>query len=264
MFIVKLAVLEDLHILAKLRTNEQIRVPSVRVINAEGEQLGVIATFEALRIARNDGLDLVEVAPKENPPVCRILDYGKFKYQQQKKEHKSRKKQHVNELKELRLRPKTDKHDLGIKVNRARGFLQEGYKVQFTMIFRGRERMHQDRGRDMFRLIGQMLADCAKIEREGRLEGRRMIIIMAPGAVTPGSTPKPKPAAAPAQPKPPAVPAQPKPAQAAATEEAAPAPVQAESPVPEVVEPPQIDQSPPNVAEATPADDSTEESKPTA
>jgi translation initiation factor IF-3 len=192
-----------------MRMNEQIRVPRVRVISETGEQLGVLITREALDRARSVGMDLMEVAPNENPPVCKIMDYGKFKYQQQKKEHIARKKQHVHEMKELRMRPKTDDHDIGIKLTRAREFLEDGSKVQFTMIFRGREQLHQDIGRETFREIIVKLDDVGKIERESRMEGRRMIMIMAPkGVKKPVSAPKPagKPGTGkPPEPKPQAV-----------------------------------------------------------
>ncbi len=163
-----------------MRINEQIRVPKVRVISETGEQLGILSTRDAIDRARNNGLDLMEVAPNENPPVCKIMDYGKYKYQQQKKEHMARKKQHVQELKEVRMRPKTDDHDINIKLNKAREFLEDGSKVQFTMIFRGREQMHQHIGRETFQEILTKLDDVGKVERETRLEGRRMIMIMAP------------------------------------------------------------------------------------
>jgi translation initiation factor IF-3 len=180
-------------ILQRLRTNEQIRIPKVRVIDQNGNQLGIMVTIDAIRLARQDDLDLVEVSPKETPPVCRILDYGKWKYQQQKKEHDSRKRQHVQELKEIRLRPKTDEHDLDIKLRKAREFLEEGAKVQITMVFRGRERLHRDIGEEMFREMTSTLDDIGKVEREARLEGRRMIMIMIP---KPGAVIKPKASAA--------------------------------------------------------------------
>jgi len=166
-----------------MRMNEQIRVPKVRLITETGEQLGVVSTGDALDRARSVGLDLMEVAPNENPPVCKIMDYGKYKYQQQKKEHQARKKQHVHELKELRLRPKTDDHDIGIKIDRAREFLEDGSKVQITMIFRGREQLHQDIGRETFKEIVQKLDEVGKVDREARMEGRRMIMILAPKAI---------------------------------------------------------------------------------
>ncbi len=151
------------------------------VISETGEQIGIIPTREALARAISVGLDLVEVAPKENPPVCKIMDYGKWKYQQQKKLHQTKKKQHAHEMKELRIRPKTDQHDLQIKINKARAFLEEGHKVQFTMMFRGRERQHPDIAKDIFNGITEQLADISQPEKESRFEGRRMFIVLAPG-----------------------------------------------------------------------------------
>ena len=187
-----------------MRVNEQIRVPKVRVISEQGEQLGILLTREALDRARSVGMDLMEVAPNENPPVCKIMDFGKWKYQQQKKEHQVRKKQHVHEMKELRMRPKTDTHDIQIKLDRAREFLGEGSKVQFTMIFRGREQLHQDIGRGIFREILTKLDDVAKIEREARMEGRRMIMILSPKVLKKPGGGGGKPAAKPEDAKPPA------------------------------------------------------------
>jgi len=138
--------------------------------------MGVVPTDEALRLARAAGLDLVEVAPTERPPVCRIMDYGKFKYSQKKKKQKH----HEQKLKEVRLHPRTDANDQEIKFNQAMGFLDKGDKVQFTMIFRGRERFHQDIGYDVFNAILTKLGDKAKVERPPRSEGRRIIMIVAP------------------------------------------------------------------------------------
>ena len=137
-----------------------------------------MSTDEALRIAADAGLDLVEVAPLEKPPVCRIMDYGKWKYQQRQKakQHHG----HETQLKEVRLRPKTDVHDRQIKINRARGFLENNDKVQFTMLFRGRERVHRNVGERAFGEIVELLSDVAKIEREVKMEGRRMTMVLAP------------------------------------------------------------------------------------
>ena len=137
-----------------------------------------MSTDEALRIAADAGLDLVEVAPTERPPVCRIMDYGKWKYQQRQKakQHHG----HETQLKEVRLRPKTDVHDRQIKINRARGFLENNDKVQFTMLFRGRERVHRNVGERAFGEIVELLSDVAKIEREVKMEGRRMTMVLAP------------------------------------------------------------------------------------
>jgi translation initiation factor IF-3 len=146
------------------------------LIDDENNQLGLVSTDEALRRAREAGMDLVEVAPNERPPVCRIMDYGKFKYSQKKKKQKH----HEQKLKEVRLHPKTSEHDREIKVNQAIGFLDKGDKVQFTMIFRGREKFHQDLGHQIFASIVTLLGDKIKVERPPRGEGNRMIMILAP------------------------------------------------------------------------------------
>ncbi|MFN0138186.1 MAG: translation initiation factor IF-3 [Phycisphaerae bacterium] len=159
-----------------LRCNEQIRISPIRLIGAANEQIGVIETYEAMKMARESGLDLVEVAPTERPPVCRIMDYGKFKYQQKKKH----KKHHEQQLKEVRLRPKTDSHDRGIKVNRAISFLAKGDKVQFTMVFRGRERAHMDVAFTAMRDIQGQLSELVKLERPPSMDGRNMIMIVSP------------------------------------------------------------------------------------
>lgn len=159
-----------------LRCNEQIRLSPVRVIDANNNQVGVIETYEALRMAREQGLDLVEVAPNERPPVCRIMDYGKFKYQQKK----NLRKHHEQQLKEVRLRPKTDDHDRQIKVNRALQFLAKGDKVQFTMVFRGRERAHREIGFEFFRNLVQFLGELVKVERPPSVDGRAMVLVVSP------------------------------------------------------------------------------------
>ena len=150
----------------------------VRLIDHENVQRGIVSTSEAMQMARDQGMDLVEVSPNEKPPVCRIMDYGRHKYNQRKRQ----KKQHSQErvLKELRLRPKTDDHDRMIKMNRAKSFLDSGHKVQFTMLFRGRERAHQGRALDAFNVIVQSLEDTAKVERAARIDGRRMTMVLAP------------------------------------------------------------------------------------
>jgi len=170
----------------------------VRVINQHQEQLGVIPTHEALALAREAGLDLVEVSPTESPPVCRIMDYGKHLYERKKK-MKQASQSHTVTLKEIRLRPKTDAHDRMIKLNHARGFLQEGHKVQFTMLFRGRERYHREIANEVFGEITRELADAAKIERPPAMDGKRMTMIVAPGRRVPGA-PAPRPAAPPSRP----------------------------------------------------------------
>ncbi|MBN2376406.1 MAG: translation initiation factor IF-3 [Sedimentisphaerales bacterium] len=167
-----------------MRLNEQIRVPQVRVIDQNNDQRGVIPTLEALNMAREAGIDLVEVAPNSDPPVCRLMDYGKWKYDQKKKEHKARVKQHNVTLKEVRLRPKTDEHDRSFKVKRARLFLAKGDKVQFTMLFRGRELAHLDLAEKMLLGIVEDLADVSKLEVPPRKMGRRMTMMLAPDKVT--------------------------------------------------------------------------------
>jgi len=165
-----------LPIAQNLRVNHQIRISPVRLINEKNEQTGIVATAEALRTAQELGLDLVEVAPQDRPPVCRIMDYGKWKYQQ-KKRYKGR-ASHETQLKEVRLRPKTDAHDRQVKVDRARQFLEKGHKVQFTMLFRGRERFHQNRGLQALLDIASGLSDVAKVERPPRMEGRRLTMLL--------------------------------------------------------------------------------------
>jgi len=149
------------------------------VIDHEQRQLGVIPTYEALTMAREAGLDLVEVSPTERPPVCRIMDYGKFKYER-KKRQKTAAGGHVISLKEIRLRPKTDSHDRAIKLNNAQGFLNEGHKVQFTMLFRGRERVHRELATEIFKGIIQELGEAVKVERLPLMDGKRMTMVVSP------------------------------------------------------------------------------------
>ncbi len=162
------------------RINDSIRVPQVRLIDAEGEQVGVIDTSEAMQMAEQADLDLVEVAPEARPPVCRIMDYGKWKYQQSKKEQKARSHSKQSELKEVRVRPKTDEHDMHIKTERARDFLDEGHKVQFTMLFRGREMAHRDIGAKQCLRVHESVQDVGLIEQQPRMDGRLMVMILAP------------------------------------------------------------------------------------
>ncbi len=149
----------------------------VRVINENNEQVGIVPTDEALRLAREAGLDLVEVAPTERPPVCRIMDYGKWKYQQSKK-HK--KHHHEQQLKTVRLTPKTDQRDKEVKLKKAREFLSKGNKVQFLMRFRGREHVHRDLGMETLASIAAELAEGSRIERPPKMEGRRMTMVLTP------------------------------------------------------------------------------------
>jgi translation initiation factor IF-3 len=160
------------------RTNEQIRITPVRVIDAQGQQLGVIATREALDKAREAGLDLVEVAPEAKPPVCRIMDYGKFRYERNKKSHKN--KAHQTRLKEIRVRPKTGDHDIEFKVKQAIGFLQHKDKVQVTVMFRGRELAHIEEGRKVMESIIEKLTEFGKIESPPSSQAKRMLCTIAP------------------------------------------------------------------------------------
>ncbi len=162
------------------RVNHRIRVPEVRLIGADGGLLGVVATHEALRMAQEAGLDLVEVNAKSDPPVCKILDFGKMKYEEKKKAAEARRKQTVIEVKELKLRPKTDDHDLEVKVNHARRFLEAGDKVKFTVRFRGREITHPDRAKMQLDQILAKVEDLSVTELAPRLDGRTMILQVAP------------------------------------------------------------------------------------
>ena len=166
----------------EVRVNERIRIPQVRVIGLEGEQIGVMPTKQALALAFEKGFDLVEISPNAKPPVCRIMDYGKWLYQQKRKVREAHKKtqRHVTTTKEVRLRPETDKHDLDIKVSHAREFLQKGHKVQFTVFFRGRQMLHKELGYEMLDRIVQSLQDLAKIERPSMMAARRMTLLIVP------------------------------------------------------------------------------------
>lgn len=160
------------------RINEQIRTPSVRVIAADGAQLGIMTTDQALAAARGANLDLVEVAPNERPPVCRIMDFGKFKYQQKKRQHKAHTRQ--IKIKEIRVRPKTGDADIQVKANRAREFLAEKDKVLLTVIFRGRELAHVEEGRKVIDEMLQLLEDVAKVESAPSQQGKRIVCTLAP------------------------------------------------------------------------------------
>ena len=163
------------------RTNRQIRVPEVRLIGAEGEQVGIIATDQAMKMGQEKGLDLVEVAPNASPPVCRLMDYGKFRYSKQKKDAEAKKKQHVTQVKELRVRPGTDLHDLQRQTKKAQEFLEDGQRVKFTLRFRGREMAHQDLGRQKLTQVAEELSEVGWVEVTPRTEGRVMHLVMAPG-----------------------------------------------------------------------------------
>jgi translation initiation factor IF-3 len=168
-----------------VRINREIRAREVRVIDPEGKQLGVIPLVEALRAATNFELDLVEVSPKSEPPVCRIMDYGKFKYQQSKKAHDARKKQTVVHLKEVKMRPKTEEHDFQFKVRHIEKFLKEGNKTKVTIVFRGRELAHPDLGRKMLNRVTEESKEWAKVEQPPKFEGRNFVMVLAPLAQKP-------------------------------------------------------------------------------
>jgi translation initiation factor IF-3 len=174
--------------------NEQIRITPIRLIGAEGEQHGIVPTSQALEMAREAGLDLVEVADKERPPVCKIMDYGKFKYAQSKKSHQ---KTHQQKLKEIRVRPKTGDHDIETKIQQAKKFLEHNDKVQVNVLFRGREMQHIEEGQRVMNQLLEALQDSCKLESPARMEGRRLVALLAPKASGGGkpASGSPKPAA---------------------------------------------------------------------
>jgi len=159
-----------------------IKVKEVRVISSEGEQLGVMETRDAVRKAEEAGLDLVEVAPTAKPPVCRIMDFGKYKYEVAKKAHESRKHQTVILMKEVKLRPRTDEHDVQFKTNNIKRFLEDGNKVKVSVMFRGREMAHTEHGRAVLERIVADLQNEAVVEQQPRMEGRNMMLYLAPKA----------------------------------------------------------------------------------
>ena len=164
----------------QIRVNHRIRVPEVRVVLDDGSQLGVMPTSEALKQAEGRGLDLVEVNPKSVPPVCKILDFGRFKYEEKKRASDAKRKQTVVELKEVKLRPKTDDHDLQVKVRSARRFLESGNKVKFTVRFRGREITHPQRAQMQLDWLVEQLTDLANVDQRPQMEGRTMSAIVGP------------------------------------------------------------------------------------
>ncbi|OFZ17935.1 MAG: translation initiation factor IF-3 [Bdellovibrionales bacterium GWB1_55_8] len=161
--------------------NERIRVPQVRLIDENGGQVGVVPTQQALQMAREKGLDLMEVSPNAQPPVCKICDYGKFKYEKKKKEHQARKKQTVIKVKEVQLRPQTDVHDLEYKFRNIRQFLEDGDKAKITIMFRGREITYVDQGFKIMRDLAERVKDIGSIEAPPKLEGKKLIMVLAPG-----------------------------------------------------------------------------------
>ncbi len=162
-----------------LRINHRIRVPEIRVISDE-DQLGIMPTHEALRLAEEKGLDLVEISPRAFPPVCRIMDYGKYKYEEAKKKQQARKRASTVETKEIKFRPKTEEHDMAFKVKHIRRFLEGGNKVRLAVVFRGREITHPKTGMNVLDRVVELCSDIAAVEATPNMEGRRMIMVIAP------------------------------------------------------------------------------------
>ena len=162
------------------RVNEQIEAEKVRVVNADGEMVGVISKEEGIEIAFEAGLDLVEVSPNADPPVCKVLDYGKYKYEAQKKANEARKKQKVIDVKEIKMRPGIDEHDYQVKMRSVRRFLDEGDKVKMTIRFRGREMTHQELGMKVLDRVREDVDELAKVEQFPKSEGRLMTMVIAP------------------------------------------------------------------------------------
>jgi translation initiation factor IF-3 len=160
--------------------NEEIRVPQVRLIDSEGEMIGVLPIREALARAAEAGLDLLEISPNAVPPVCKLTDFGKFKYEQQKKRNEAKKKQKVIEIKEIKMRPNIDDHDYGVKMRAMIAFLEEGDKVKVTLRFRGREMAHMDLGAKVLERVRTELDEKAKVESMPRVEGRQMVMVLTP------------------------------------------------------------------------------------
>jgi translation initiation factor IF-3 len=217
------------------RINDRIRVPEVRVIDDAGEQLGVMNTRDAVRLAREKGLDLVEVAATADPPVCRIIDFGKFQYEAKKKANEAKKKQVIITVKEVKFRPGTDEHDYNFKMKHARDFLGEGDKVKATIFFRGREITHRELGAQLLAKLEQDLAEVGEVEARPRMEGNQMFLIFTPKKhktakpAAPKREAQPAPATAPPQPQAAAPQAEPQPQDAQPVAAAAPAPVTTEA-----------------------------------
>ena len=164
--------------ISELFINEQIRDKEVRVIGEDGSQLGIMSAKEAQALAEEAGVDLVKIAPNAQPPVCRIVDYGKFKYEQTRKEKEAKKKQHVTEVKEIRLSPNIDTNDLNTKINSARKFLTKGDRVKVTLRFRGREMAHMQASKHILDDFAEALADCSTMDKEPKIEGRSMTMFL--------------------------------------------------------------------------------------
>lgn len=164
----------------EIRINENITAKQVRLIDANNENRGIVSIKEALALAEEEDLDLIEISPQANPPVCKILDFGKFRYEQQKRKAEAKKNQKVVEIKELKLRPMIDTHDYEVKVKQAKKFLEQGNKVKFTMRFKGRELSANDMGKQVLSKLVEDLEDCAKVDSEMKLEGRQMTMVLSP------------------------------------------------------------------------------------
>ncbi|MGB9804592.1 translation initiation factor IF-3 [Desulfofundulus sp.] len=169
-----------INITKNFRVNEEIRAREVRVVDASGNQLGIMPVREALRLAEERQLDLVEIAPQAKPPVCRLMDYGKYKYEQSKREKEARKRQRIVNIKEVKLRPSIEEHDFQVKSRNAARFLKEGDKVKVTIMFRGREIMHTQLGHQLLLRLAEQVKDLSIIERQPKLEGKNMVMILAP------------------------------------------------------------------------------------
>jgi translation initiation factor IF-3 len=181
-------ILEVIRISKDVRINEDIRAREVRVVDAESNQLGIMPLREALRLAEEKQLDLVEVAAQAKPPVCRIMDYGKHKYEQSKREKEARKKQKIINVKEIKFRPNIDDHDFDVKVRNAVRFLKDGDKVKATIMFRGRQIVHTQLGQQLLKRLAEVVKDYATVERQPKLEGKNMIMILVPIAPKPEKT----------------------------------------------------------------------------
>lgn len=162
------------------RINEEIRVREVRVVDGDGTQLGIMPAKDALRLAEERQMDLVEVSAQARPPVCRIMDFGKYKYEQSKREKEAKKKQRIVNIKEVKLRPNIEDHDFGVKVKNAARFLKDGDKVKATIVFRGREIVHTKLGQALLQRLAEEVKDMSTVERQPKLEGKNMIMILAP------------------------------------------------------------------------------------
>ena len=162
------------------RVNDRIRGAEIRLIGAEGENIGVVSPEKALALAEEAGLDLVEISPNATPPVCKIMDFGKFKYETQKKEAEARKKQKIIEVKEVKFRPNTDTHDYDVKMRNVLKFLENGDKVKVTLRFRGREMAHQELGRDLLERVAADVDQIGKVENMPKMEGRQMVMMIGP------------------------------------------------------------------------------------